>query len=541
MKRAAIYARFSSDLQSDRSIDDQIAACRELCGREGWSVVAIYSDRAMSGTNASSRPEFQAMIEAAAARQFSVIVVEDLDRLSRDQSDYHAARKRLDFAGVSIHTLSGKVTKLEGSLRALMGEMFIDNLIIHTRRGMEGVVRDGRHAGGRAYGYMPVTGKPGELAIVESEAEVLRGIFADYVVGKTPRQIAKGLNERGIRPPRGSRWNASTINGNLKRGTGILLNDLYAGRIVWNKVRMVKDLNGKRISKANDKSAFRSSDAPYLRIIDEQTWAAAQAIKQAKGGARPHDARKPRRLLSGLMICAECEGSMISAGGNYRDARIKCSRHRETGMCDNGRKFSASAIERRVLSGLREHLTDPAVIAEYVAEYNRERTRLARSSGAKLAQLERSAGENKRAMERAIDAILKMGIEPEAMAARIKELEAERLRLATEIEAAKAAPQVIALHPASIERYRADVAALDALLQSGQDEGCDELVAAVRGLVASVVIGTDGSIEVQGLLSQLIDQPAYPAFAAAGTRSMVAGGRLHRSSPLKLPTYRFAA
>lgn len=69
----------------------------------------------------------------------------------------------------------------------------------------------------------------------------MRRIFREYVGGKTPREIASGLNADGVKPPRGKNWNASTINGNAARGHGMLINELYAGRIVWNKVRMIKD------------------------------------------------------------------------------------------------------------------------------------------------------------------------------------------------------------------------------------------------------------------------------------------------------------
>jgi site-specific DNA recombinase len=138
MIRAAIYARFSSDLQSDRSVEDQITLCREVCAREGMAVVSTFEDRAVSGASAVNRPGFRAMMQAAEARMFDCLVAEDVDRISRDQGDWHAARKRLDFLGITIHTAGGKVGKLDGALRALMGEMFIENLALHTRRGMDG-------------------------------------------------------------------------------------------------------------------------------------------------------------------------------------------------------------------------------------------------------------------------------------------------------------------------------------------------------------------------------------------------------------------
>ena len=107
------------------------------------AVVSTFEDRAMSGTSVVNRPGFRAMMQAAEARMFDCLVAEDVDRISRDQGDWHAARKRLDFIGIITHTAGGKVGKLDGALRALMGEMFIENLALHTRRGMDGVIRDG--------------------------------------------------------------------------------------------------------------------------------------------------------------------------------------------------------------------------------------------------------------------------------------------------------------------------------------------------------------------------------------------------------------
>ena len=42
--RCAIYARYSSEMQNELSIDDQISRCREEVGRRGWRVAGIYSD-----------------------------------------------------------------------------------------------------------------------------------------------------------------------------------------------------------------------------------------------------------------------------------------------------------------------------------------------------------------------------------------------------------------------------------------------------------------------------------------------------------------
>ena len=101
----------------------------------------------------------------------------------------------------------------------------------------------------------------------------MRRIFCEFVEGKTPREIAAGLNADGVKPPRGKNWNASTINGNAARGHGMLINELYAGRIVWNKVRMIKDpATGRRVPRPNRKDQYRSVDAPHLAIVEDVTF-----------------------------------------------------------------------------------------------------------------------------------------------------------------------------------------------------------------------------------------------------------------------------
>ena len=157
------------------------------------------------------------MMDAARDGAFDVILVEALDRLSRDQEDLAGLWKRLNFLGIELRAVhDGKADQIQIGIRGLVGALYLQDLAHKVRRGMSGVIRDGRHAGGRAYGYRPVPGKPGELQIDEDEAAIVREIFESYVGGKTPREIAARLNARKVPPPRGRYWTASTLNGSLK-------------------------------------------------------------------------------------------------------------------------------------------------------------------------------------------------------------------------------------------------------------------------------------------------------------------------------------
>jgi hypothetical protein len=182
---------------------------------------------------------------------------------------------------------------------------------------MAGRVKQGLYAGGLAYGYAPVTGDPGKRVIVEAEADIVRRIFAEYLAGKSPRKIAADLNGEGVAPPRGKSWNASTINGNRQRGYGILHNEIYGGRLVWNRVRMIRDPDtGKRVSRVDPESEWKYSDVPELAIVDGETYAKAQVLKSSRSSMTPRLQRAPRRLLSGLLRCGACGGGMSVCGAD---------------------------------------------------------------------------------------------------------------------------------------------------------------------------------------------------------------------------------
>ena len=119
MTRIAIYARYSSDMQSDASIEDQIRLCKERAVSTGGTVIQCYTDHATSGASLM-RPGIQMLMQDAASGKFDVVYSEALDRISRDQEDIAAVFKRLSFAGISIFTLSeGDISQLHIGLRAL--------------------------------------------------------------------------------------------------------------------------------------------------------------------------------------------------------------------------------------------------------------------------------------------------------------------------------------------------------------------------------------------------------------------------------------
>src|SRR5262245_57833193 len=161
MKTAAIYARYSSELQSVTSIVDQVALCRAYAERQDWMVARIYEEPAISGASAANRPVYQQLVHDAENHAFDILLVEDVSRLTRDTGELLNLYKRLSFAEVAIVGVSDGITtamggsapKIHLAIKGLVNDIYLDDLREKIRRGMTGVVRRGRSAGGRAYGY----------------------------------------------------------------------------------------------------------------------------------------------------------------------------------------------------------------------------------------------------------------------------------------------------------------------------------------------------------------------------------------------------
>mgnify|MGYP006426938195 CR=1 FL=1 len=380
--RVAIYARYSSDLQSEASIDDQVRLCRERAERDGMTVSDVFTDYAISGGNLSNRPGMLSLLDAAKQGTFDVVIAEALDRISRDQEDTAAIFKRLSHANVRIVTLSeGEITELHVGLKGTMNALFLKDLAIKTRRGQRGRVEAGKIPGGNSYGYKIVrrllddgSVSTGEREIDPDQAAVVKRIFQEYADGMAPRRIAGRLNAEGVPSPRGGQWNASTINGSRQRRNGILNNELYLGRITYNRQRFVKDPDtGKRISRLNPEHEWVVKDVPHLRIIDEDSWNAVQTIKARYTSHAGNKRQTKKRLLSGLIKCGVCGGGMTIA---KRD-RYYCSARREKGTCNSDRGIAAHELEDRVLNGLEEILVgNEDLVGIFVEEFRTEVSRL---------------------------------------------------------------------------------------------------------------------------------------------------------------------
>ena len=548
-KRAAIYARYSTDLQSVTSITDQIRLCRKIVEDNGWQVADIFTDDAISG-GTHLRPGFQKLQQAAQNAGFDVIVSEALDRLSRDQEHSAGLYKQMCFLDIDIFTkLEGKINEMHIGLGGTMNALFLKNLGQKTHRGLEGRVEAGKSGGGRSYGYtvdrQPLadgTFKTGELIICAAEAAVVRRIFTAYDSGQSARAIAVWLNAEGIPAPRSGKgtgtWSFSTIAGNWKRGTGILNNELYIGQRVWNRQRYIKDpATGKRQARLNPEHDWVRNAVPELRLIEDAVWhrvklrqgAIRQTLTDAQRGNSSNPlgtTRRAKHLFSGLLKCGCCGGSYTL----MNKTKYGCASARNKGTCDNRKLIKRDHVEERILNGLKSKLMQPEMLKEFVAEYQREWKRLQIEGTSARDSLERDLKKVSAQIDKIVEAIT-AGMFHASMRTKMDELEAHKAELEVK-RAALPAQDPIVLHPALAENYRKRIVGL---ADSLNDESCRlETAELLRGLVSEVQLHPDVNaddghvIELYGELAAILEltkpkNDKTHRFTGGSSVSLVAG------------------
>ncbi|WP_323717664.1 recombinase family protein [Paracoccus aminovorans] len=492
--RAVIYARYSSDLQSASSIEDQIRLCRERASREGWQIVGSYEDAATSGASLM-RPGIQRLQQDARERRFDIVISEALDRLSRNQADIAALYQNLTFAGVAIETLAeGRIDEMHIGLKGTMNALFLKDLAAKTRRGLRGRVEKGKSGGGNAFGYTVLRhmGEDGEIKrgdreICEEEAAILRRIFQSYAEGMSPNRIADQLNREGIPGPRGRAWDKSTIHGNPKRGTGVLNNEIYVGRLVWNRQSFVKDPStGKRQARPNPEAEWIVTDVPELRIIDQTLW---DRVKTRQEGRKIEqtdkeawERRKPRFLLTGLVKCGCCGGGFSTVGKD----RFRCSnsRNKGTSVCSNRTGITRRELEGRILSILSQQLMDPELVKVFAEEYIAERNRLAASHVDDRAVKQKELAKLIKEQDALVNALLS-GLPPERIKAKMEQLESRQKHLERDLATAPAPAALTQIHPRMADTYHDRIRAMIVGLTEPDHES--EAREAIRGLIEKIV------------------------------------------------------
>jgi site-specific DNA recombinase len=188
--------------------------------------------------------------------------------------------------------------------RAIMNALFLKDRSDKVRRALRARVEKGKAVGALSYGYgvvrhVDAAGEPirGDRKIKWDEAEIIRRVLGEFANRVSPRTSARRLNENGIPGPAGGWWRDPTIRGDVRRATGLTNNQLYIGKLVWNRVSYLKDrTTGRRISLFNPPENWLTVEVPELRIVSDELWNAVKArqaeLRNKAANDNSHDSTK---------------------------------------------------------------------------------------------------------------------------------------------------------------------------------------------------------------------------------------------------------
>src|SRR5437870_9230987 len=406
-----VYTRFSSDSQHPASIDDQLLACRRYAEQQGWQLLEEhqYVDEALSGVGVEHRPAYRRLLAALVGTPpFEVLLVDDLSRLSRDAAEILRLVRLLQGLGVKLISVADgietghKLSKLVVSMKAVINELYLDDLRDRTLRGLYGRFARGLHTGGRIYGYrsVPVVDPSGRmnaagqplvlgtaLAVEPVEARIVRQIFEWFAAGMSLRAIAHRLNAEQVpfpaeptrRGPKRKGWASSAVR-------VILLNEKYVGRWVYGRRIFVKDpLTGRRQARLRPRAEWQVTEHPDLRLIEPAAWELVQTKFQRQAAMYPRSrgrlagrtAGSPSgraSLFSGVLRCGVCGGTLVVVSGDPRRAerRYGCGVHREKGshVCANALTVKIDTVEHRLLEAIRTRILSPEAVRYVITAVN---------------------------------------------------------------------------------------------------------------------------------------------------------------------------
>ena len=305
MKKAVIYARFSSDQQREESIEAQVRACKAVCLAKGYLLTNIYADEAKSGRSTSERDQYNKMLEDAKEHKFDVIVMHKIDRNARNEFDYFVFKQKMVRYGISYEYAAQTVDSspewqmMEGIL-VNFAAYYSRNLVKETKKGLnENAYKAQFNGGTPPLGYDIDTDK--HYIINEHEAEAVLLIFALYMDGKGYTTISHELNSRGYRTRQGRPFGKNSL-------FDILRNEKYIGVYTYNAI--VKGADGKRNTHScPSEQLIRIENAIPPIVAKALFFAVQEKHEKNKGCARKFKAKRDY-LLTGKIFCTNCSSAM---------------------------------------------------------------------------------------------------------------------------------------------------------------------------------------------------------------------------------------
>ena len=325
MQRAVIYARFSSDMQREESIDAQVRACKAYAKNKGYIVVDTYADEAKSGRDVTKRDAYNQMLADAMENKFDVIIFHKIDRNNRNELNYFTFKDKLEKLGIRYEYAAQPIDALspEGQMMETMmvgmAAYYSRNLAKETKKGLnENAYKALFNGGCPPLGYKIVDKK---YVIDEQEAAAVRLIFELYLNGQGYAAICRELSAKGYTTKAGKAFAKNSLH-------DILCNEKYIGTYTFNKIPRKK--GGRNSHAAERPEDFISIENAFPAIISKDDWALVRAKMDRNRHRAASYTAKEKYLLSGKVFCGHCGSAMVGHRIRQRYCYYGCTCKEQT-------------------------------------------------------------------------------------------------------------------------------------------------------------------------------------------------------------------
>lgn len=413
--KAVIYARYSSDNQREESIEGQVRECQSFAERKGYTVIRTFIDRALSGTRADNRPQFQQMISDSTLREFQYVIVWKIDRFSRDKFDSVKYKYALKSSGVSVISATEPI---DGSPEGQMMESVFEGISVYyikdlaqkTSRGMtENAIKDKFNGGTLTFGYM--IDENHHFQLDPANAPIVLDVFTRFSEGETIRSIIDDIN--------------SKMSNNGRKFTYHFLNWMLNNRRYLGEYKFQDTVNNEAIPPIISQELF---DKCQHRLN----------VNKHKAGSFKNN--KEKYLLTGKIFCGNCGATISGISGTGKCKSIyryyKCMNVKKH-KC-NKKPVQKELIENIVLNAAMDIFKDKALIRKI----SKACFDLQSKESPMLPALKRRLRENQKEIKNLMNAI-KAGIVLKTTKAELEKLESEQEQLETNIAMEKLVKPVI--------------------------------------------------------------------------------------------------
>ncbi len=435
IRKAVGYARFSTSMQRQESIDFQVRSIKKYCEENGFILLTTYADTAISGTT-DKRPQFLKMISDIESREdIDAVVVYNLSRFSRSRYDSAMYRHILKKHGTKLISVMEKMSDgpedvLMQSVLEGLSEFYVLKLKQDIRAGLAENALQCKATGGPpplGYSVDPVTKK---FIINEHEAGAVRLIFDMYISGNSYSEIISTLNGKGYKTRRGVDFAKNSLY-------EILRNEKYAGIYTYVKDTS-KNSTGKYVRHGGEYEAdsIIRIEGGIPAIVSKEDFDKAQEKLAERKHKGARFSAKQEYLLSGKIFCGEC-GSPFAGNSRRPDAThpmyvsYKCTRHNQRDEKCRNPEINREKVEGAVIKKLSSVIFNPNVIPALVCEYNDYISQKSGSAKSTLESLKKELVSVENKISKAVDLMIETG--SAAMKAKLAELEAGKEKLTFEI------------------------------------------------------------------------------------------------------------